>query len=697
MQLGNLTPKYNERCDMMKGNRNPVAEDAIDPSEMEEWTLASRRRDEGPRQKGQSPARFADETPYPVLRVVEDGRIVYANPASVPLLRTWDTGEDRRLPAGWRDLLRQVFRTGSTRKAEAIVGDQVFSLTFVPIPGEDYANIYGLDVTERRRAEDALRESENTLRTLIDSASTGILLVGEDGRIQLANAMIEETFGYAQEALVGRSIDLLVPKAARERHAEHWRRYFEAPRIRPMGIGLDLAARHKDGGEFPVEISLSYVETRQGTVVMAFVTDITWRKKAEQELQAYSERLEEMVEERTRDLRQAQAQLLAQQRLQQEVELAAYVQASLLPRAVPSIDGYAFAATARPARYVSGDIYDFITTEAGACHIVLADIAGKGIPAALLSSAARTLVRAETAHEESPGAILTNVGRSFYDDLNQAEMFITFLVARLTPRWATLTYANAGHVQTLHWRAVEETVELLPATGMPIGVLPDTAIEERTQEVCPGDLLVFSSDGIIEAADAAGELFGMDRLIATLTENADRSASELVRTIVSAVEAFCGQASRSDDLTLVVLQALPRTLSFAYPATLAYLNEVTGLTRRATAPYGDDFAYQMELAASEIVTNVIEHAYDSSSGEIRGRIELAPRRVSIDLYDDGQPFDPQERPTLPEGALREGGYGLLVAEKLTDELSYEPATSLGNHWRLTKWVAKEVLDGASNH
>jgi serine phosphatase RsbU (regulator of sigma subunit)/anti-sigma regulatory factor (Ser/Thr protein kinase) len=464
-----------------------------------------------------------------------------------------------------------------------------------------------------------------------------------------------------------------------------------------MGVGRDLAARHKDGSEFPVEVSLSYVETRQGIVVMTFVTEITWRKEAERELKAYSERLEELVEERTRGLRAAQAQLLAQQRLQQEVELAAQVQASLLPRAVPSIDGYDFAATARPARYVSGDVYDFIATESGACHIVLADIAGKGIPAALLASTARTLVRAETDHAESPAAILTSVGRSFYDDLNHAEMFITFLVARLDPRWGRLTYASAGHVQILHWRAMDGTVDLLPATGMPIGVLPEAAIAERVEDVCPGDVLLFSSDGIVEAANAAGELFGMDRLVATLVANAGRPAADLAQAIVSAVEAFCGDVPRSDDLTLVVLQAQPRTLSFAYPAALAHLNEVTGLIRRATAPYGDDFAYQMELAASEIVTNVIEHSYRGASGEIRGQIDLTPDRVSIDVYDDGRPFDPQATSAPPRGALREGGYGLLIAEELTDELSYEPASSSGNHWRLMKRIVEGVSDDVSDH
>ncbi|TEU10827.1 MAG: PAS domain S-box protein [Anaerolineales bacterium] len=408
------------------------------------------------------------------------------------------------------------------------------------------------------------------------------------------------------------------------------------------------------------------------------------RMRAQKAMKEYSERLGEMVEERTRELREAQVQLLARQRLQQEIELAAQVQTSLLPRGVPSLDGFDFAATALPARYVSGDLYDFTRCGPETCHIVLADIAGKGVPAALLTSTARALMRAETEHEDSPATILASVNTSLYEDLAHAEVFITFLAARLDARLGTLTYANAGHTETLWWQHGSRTCRPLPATGLPMGIYADASIREERLALRPGDALVFYSDGITEAANPQDELFGLNRLMATVSDHVRRPASDLAQAIVEAVETFRAGAPLSDDLTLIVLKVLPRTVSFTHPATLDHLHKVTALVQQVAAAYGSDFAYQMELATSEIVTNVIEHAYRTSSGEMRGRIMLLPDRIQLDLYDDGAPFDISQVPEPDPTELSDSGRGLFVVRQLADELVYDPATPEGNHWRLVK-------------
>lgn len=541
---------------------------------------------------------------------------------------------------------------------------------------------------QRAHLEKALRAvqwSERRMGTLLESASEGIVIVREDSRIALVNARIEELFGYSREELLGRSVGQLVPTSLQEAHAGHCADYFHNPRTRPMGAEANLVGRRKDGSEFPVDISLSPVTTPEETLTLAFVLDITRRRQAEEVLQRHSEQLEEMVEERTRELRVAQAQILSQQRLQQEIELAAQVQASLLPRRVPTFEGFEFAAAALPARYVSGDLYDFIVTGPQTCFIILADIAGKGIPAALLTSTARTLVRAETEHEDSPAAILTNVNRSLSSDLEQAEMFITFLVARLDTQTGIVTYANAGHTETLCWRQASQTGSLLAATGMPIGILADASIDEETITLRPGNTLVFYSDGILEASNAQGELLGADRLLGLLSRHDHLPAHALCQTILDAVETFQAGAPISDDVTLVILRALPRRVPFRYPATLEYLRKLTGLVRQAASVYGSDFAYQMELAASEVVTNVIKHAYTGAGGEIRGQITLLPNRVELDLYDDGAPFDLPSIPPPDLAEPHEGGYGLLIVRKAVDEVTYTPASPDGNHWRLVKF------------
>jgi PAS domain S-box-containing protein len=149
--------------------------------------------------------------------------------------------------------------------------------------------------TEQRLASDAqvslaaLRRSEATAQAILESASEGILLVDTSGRITLANAAALRMFGYDHAELIGQPLEILLPDRIRVAHADHRMAYFAEPRVRPMGIGLDLSGRRRDGAEFPVEISLSSVETSDGVVAMAFITDITERKRAEGQLQRQRE------------------------------------------------------------------------------------------------------------------------------------------------------------------------------------------------------------------------------------------------------------------------------------------------------------------------------------------------------------------------------------------------------------------------
>jgi PAS domain S-box-containing protein len=149
--------------------------------------------------------------------------------------------------------------------------------------------------TEQRLASDAqvslaaLRRSEATAQAILESAFEGILLVDTSGRITLANAAALRMFGYDHAELIGQPLEILLPDRIRVAHADHRMAYFAEPRVRPMGIGLDLSGRRRDGAEFPVEISLSSVETSDGVVAMAFITDITERKRAEGQLQRQRE------------------------------------------------------------------------------------------------------------------------------------------------------------------------------------------------------------------------------------------------------------------------------------------------------------------------------------------------------------------------------------------------------------------------
>ncbi len=137
------------------------------------------------------------------------------------------------------------------------------------------------DITERKRVAEALIHSETQARAILEAASQAILIVDERGSIASVNRKTEEMFGYPREALVGQSVEVLLPENLRSRHMEHRASFFRDPRVRPMGQGLDLLACRRDGKEFPVEISLSYVETDRGLRALAFVTDISQRRAME--------------------------------------------------------------------------------------------------------------------------------------------------------------------------------------------------------------------------------------------------------------------------------------------------------------------------------------------------------------------------------------------------------------------------------
>jgi PAS domain S-box-containing protein len=157
-----------------------------------------------------------------------------------------------------------------------------------------------------------LNKSEETIRALLETAAQAILTVDADGRIELVNATAEQMFGYSRKEMVGHRMEMLVPMRLRDAHQNHRADYFVRPRRRPMGIGLDLAGRRKDGSEFPIEVSLSYMETENGIVAVSFITDITDRKLSETGLQARTTSLQESQESQE-SLRALAGQLLTAQ------------------------------------------------------------------------------------------------------------------------------------------------------------------------------------------------------------------------------------------------------------------------------------------------------------------------------------------------------------------------------------------------
>jgi anti-sigma regulatory factor (Ser/Thr protein kinase) len=250
-----------------------------------------------------------------------------------------------------------------------------------------------------------------------------------------------------------------------------------------------------------------------------------------------------------------------------------------------------------------------------------------------------------------------------------------------------LTYANAGHTETIWWRHIDQTVERLQATALPVGILPDNEIVQKQLLLSPGDLLVFYSDGVTETVNPRDELFGLQRLTELVVENSSDSVHTLAQRILTEVDAFADGAPLADDLTLVVLKATPRIVPFRYQIDMQTFDEAVQFIRGQVEPYGVDFAYAVELAISEIITNIVKHAYRGKPGELRGELLLQENGLILDLYDDGESFDPSGLPEIDFDEAHTSGYGVHIIRQVMDEVDYSNGGKKGlNHWRLVKKI-----------
>ena len=239
-------------------------------------------------------------------------------------------------------------------------------------------------------------------------------------------------------------------------------------------------------------------------------------------------------------------------RMERELQVAREVQASLLPRHTPQIEGWEFAAFWQPAREVAGDFYDFIPGDR--LGVVIADVSDKGMPAALFMALSRSIVRASVAHIHQPAEGISQANRLICADATNG-MFVTLFYAQLDPVTGELVYVNAGHNPPLLLRAGSgELIELL-RTGMVLGIHESGLYDQRSVTLNAGDLILFYTDGVTDALDTQGNEFGLDHLRRMLLDHRGASATELAATLDRTLAEF-GGAVRYDDITVVVAKRL---------------------------------------------------------------------------------------------------------------------------------------------
>lgn len=247
-----------------------------------------------------------------------------------------------------------------------------------------------------------------------------------------------------------------------------------------------------------------------------------------------------------------QDEKVVRERLETEVQLARQIQQTFIPETLPKRPGWDLAARWWTARQVGGDFYDVLELPNGRLGLFIADVADKGIPAALFMALTRTLVRAAVSGGESPAQALRRVNDLLIPDTRQG-MFVTAVYAVLDPQDGQLVYANAGHNPPLCLRRNGEP-ERLTRTGMALGVLEGTEIEEHTLRLESGDCLLFYTDGLSEAFSTQGEQFGEGRVLAALQSAQAEPAERILERIEEHLMAFVGEEEQADDLTMLLVR-----------------------------------------------------------------------------------------------------------------------------------------------
>ncbi len=265
-------------------------------------------------------------------------------------------------------------------------------------------------------------------------------------------------------------------------------------------------------------------------------------------------------------------ELRRKERLDRELEIGAEIQLRLLPRHCPKVEGLELAAACRTANRVGGDYYDFIPTNhhlgnpdraqggEGSWGVAIGDVMGKGVPAGLIMTMTRGMLRAEVLNGHSPARILQHLNRVMYADLENSRRFVTLFYSEYDPQARVLSYSNAAHNPPLLWQAATDTIKRLDTFGMLVGLDYDTQYQEAQVHLEVGDTIIYYTDGFTDAASPSGDRFDEDNLTRSFhwacRHCADPQA--ILEYLFEQVERFIGPGNRnSDDMTLVVMQITP--------------------------------------------------------------------------------------------------------------------------------------------
>ena len=242
------------------------------------------------------------------------------------------------------------------------------------------------------------------------------------------------------------------------------------------------------------------------------------------------------------------------QKMNAELRMAREVQLAILPHDVPTVPGVRIASKYIPCDYVSGDLYDFVGLPDGTLWLIIADVSGHGVPAALISTLTKALLRSYISEDTSPENVASSINDEFVSYLDR--MFVTGILGHFDPKNRSFQYISAGHPPILLAREGKDSLKKLAVTSSPIGILPGMTFHAETIQLNDGDKLLFYTDGLLECRDSARERFGLPHLKLLYSQNSHLMPHELLTLIHEQIKSFVGHDKFDDDIAIFILEVV---------------------------------------------------------------------------------------------------------------------------------------------
>ena len=374
-----------------------------------------------------------------------------------------------------------------------------------------------VDITERKSSKDQLRKSEEKYRRIVETAGEGFLLMDENLVITDVNDSYCRMVGYSREELIGKTVFDLA--------TEEYKQFLQLKKEELLSKDyrkFEGALVSKDGRQVPILVHGNTLRDDQGVVIgnMAFVTDMTEHKKS--------------------------------------LELAAEVQKSLLPQKNIRIEGLDIAGRSVSCEEIGGDYFDYLYGEEYSRRpfdVVVGDITGHGVDAALLMTSARAFLRMRSSQPGSISQIVNEMNRHLTRDVLDTGRFMTLLYMTIDSDNGNLRWVRAGHDPAIVYDPVRDKFEELKGSGLALGLNEKFAYEENVKtELASGQIIAIGTDGIWEAFNRDGEMYGKERFHSIIRKSASAEAKDILNAIYRDVDSFRSGLKPEDDITLVVIK-----------------------------------------------------------------------------------------------------------------------------------------------